>query len=99
MDSEYLEARERFIAEDRALRIDAQAFAQATDAERKADNIVRAVRASENASVWEPGAPAIPGAMHVFPGMAFLIGMLNPLLHRRRNDGLRRGSGQPRRRS
>ena len=87
MDTEYLEARERFIAEDRALRIDAQAFAQATDAERKAESIVRTVRASENVSVWGPGAPAIPGAMHVFPGMAFLTGMLNPFLHHRGDCG------------
>ncbi|KAM5538028.1 hypothetical protein V8D89_008225 [Ganoderma adspersum] len=72
MDAEYLAERERLIAEDRQLRVDALAQAQATDAERKADEIVRKLRAEENETVWGPNAPPIPGSLHLFPGMGFL---------------------------
>ena len=74
MDDDYLETRQRLIAEDRSLRVDAHALANATDAERSADAIVRAIRAEENVSVWGPDAPTIPGSVHVFPGMGFLTG-------------------------
>lgn len=72
MDAEYLAERERLIAEDRQWRVDALALGQATDAERKADEIVRKLRAEENETVWGPNAPPIPGSLHLFPGMGFL---------------------------
>ena len=78
MDAKYLEEREQLIAQDRALRVDAHALTQASEAEKKAEEIVRRIRAKENESVWGPNAPEIPGATHVFPGMAFLTGMLVP---------------------
>ena len=74
MDAEYLAQRERLIAEDRQLRVDALASVQATDAEKKADEIVRKLRAEENETVWGPNAPPIPGSLHLFPGMGFLTG-------------------------
>ncbi|KAH9928471.1 Metallo-dependent hydrolase [Epithele typhae] len=74
MDAKYLEDRERLIAEDRALRIDTLALAQATDIEKRAEDIVRQIRADENERVWGPNAPELPGAQHIFPGMAFLTG-------------------------
>ena len=74
MDAEYLAERERLIAEDRQLRVDALALAQATDAERKADEIVRKLRTEENETVWGPNAPPIPGSLHLFPGMGFFTG-------------------------
>ena len=77
MDPEYLAERERLIAEDRRLRVDAFALDQATDAERKADETVRKLRALENETVWGPNAPPIPGSLHVFPGMSFLTGQCN----------------------
>ena len=75
MEAQYLEERAHFIAADRALRVDAHAHANATEKEKRAEAIVRGVRARENVSVWGPGAPPIPDAMHVFPGMSFLTGM------------------------
>ncbi|KAI0695870.1 Metallo-dependent hydrolase [Cerioporus squamosus] len=72
MDDEYIRERERLIAEDRGRRVDALAFARATDVEKRADEIVRRIRTEENDSVWGPNAPPIPGSMHVFPGMGFL---------------------------
>ncbi|KAI0748685.1 Metallo-dependent hydrolase [Daedaleopsis nitida] len=75
MDDGYLDARARLIAEDRSLRVDAFALEQATDAEKRADAIVRKIRAQENETVWGPDAPPIPGSMHIFPGMQFLTGI------------------------
>ncbi|KAI0707925.1 Metallo-dependent hydrolase [Earliella scabrosa] len=72
MDDDYLENRQRLIAEDRSLRVDAHALANATDVEGRAEAIVRTIRAEENVSVWGPDAPTIPGSVHVFPGMGFL---------------------------
>ncbi|PIL24470.1 hypothetical protein GSI_14224 [Ganoderma sinense ZZ0214-1] len=72
MDAEYVAERERLIAEDRQWRVDALALGQATEAERKADEIVRKLRAQENETVWGPNAPPIPGSLHLFPGMGFL---------------------------
>ncbi|EJF66293.1 Metallo-dependent hydrolase [Dichomitus squalens] len=72
MDAHYLAERDRLIAEDRSLRVDALALDQATDAEKKADAIVRKLRALENETVWGPNAPPPPGSLHVFPGMSFL---------------------------
>ncbi|RPD64538.1 Metallo-dependent hydrolase [Lentinus tigrinus ALCF2SS1-7] len=72
MNNEYIRERERLIAEDRSRRVDALALAQATDAEKRADEIVRRIRSEENETVWGPDAPPIPGSMHVFPGMGFL---------------------------
>ena len=74
MDDEYIRERERLIAEDRGRRVDALALAQATDIERRADEIVRRIRTEENKTVWGPDAPPIPGSMHIFPGMGFLTG-------------------------
>lgn len=74
MDAEYLAERERLIAEDRQWRVDALAPGEVTDEERKADEIVRKIRAQENETVWGPNAPPIPGSLHLFPGMGFLTG-------------------------
>ena len=74
MDDEYRDARAQLIAADRSLRVDALALEHATEAEKRADAIVRKIRAQENETVWGPDAPPIPGSMHIFPGMQFLTG-------------------------
>lgn len=71
---EYLHARERLIAEDRFLRVDADALGAASHTEKQADEILRRIRAEEHETVWGRTAPEIPGAAHVFPGMEFLTG-------------------------
>lgn len=71
---EYLRERELLIAEDRSLRVDADAFQAASDIEKKATEILRRIRAEEHETVWGRAAPEIPGAAHVFPGMEFLTG-------------------------
>ncbi|KAG2116595.1 Metallo-dependent hydrolase [Suillus discolor] len=68
MLADYLQRREKLIAEDRALRID-HVRANYSAAEIKADKVVRSIRAKEAVSVWGVDHEDIP---HPYPGMEFL---------------------------
>ncbi|KAG1814900.1 Metallo-dependent hydrolase [Suillus variegatus] len=68
MLADYLQRREKLIAEDRALRID-HVRANYSAAEIKADKVVRSIRAKEAVSVWGVDHENIP---HPYPGMEFL---------------------------
>ncbi|KAG1756381.1 Metallo-dependent hydrolase [Suillus paluster] len=68
MLAEYLQRREKLIAEDRALRID-HVRANYTAAELKADEVVRSIRAREAVTVWGVDREDVP---HPYPGMEFL---------------------------
>ncbi|KAF5380946.1 hypothetical protein D9615_004143 [Tricholomella constricta] len=63
------QARATLIDEDRSLRRDR--LERASDAEVKADHLVREIRAAEAATIWQQEHPSIP---HPFPGMEFLTG-------------------------
>ncbi|KIK37710.1 hypothetical protein CY34DRAFT_444611 [Suillus luteus UH-Slu-Lm8-n1] len=65
----YLRRRDGLIAEDRALRIDHVRADSYSEAERKADRVVRSIRAKENISVWGVDHEHVP---HPYPGMEFL---------------------------
>jgi adenosine deaminase CECR1 len=69
--ADYLQRREKLIAEDRALRVD-HVRANYTAAELKADDVVRAIRTREADSVWGVEREDVP---HPYPGMEFLNGM------------------------
>lgn len=79
----YWTQREQLILEDRALRVDAVRVQNLSDVEKKADQVVRTIRACEATSVWGAGAKSIldysPGdsSPNLFPGMAFLTGVSN----------------------
>ena len=64
----YASARDELIASDRALRRDNARIATASDAEKRADEKIRALRAKEAREIWD--AESIP---NVFPGMGFLV--------------------------
>ncbi|OBZ69171.1 Adenosine deaminase CECR1-A [Grifola frondosa] len=72
----YLQKRHQLIREDRGRRVDAIHGKKLSDAEQRADRIVRDIRAAEAISVWGPESQAASGAenalLHVFPGMEFL---------------------------
>ncbi|OAX42292.1 Metallo-dependent hydrolase [Rhizopogon vinicolor AM-OR11-026] len=70
--ADYLQRREKLIAEDRALRVD-RVRAHHTAAELKADEVVRAIRTREAVSVWGVEGKDIP---HPYPGMEFLNGRM-----------------------
>jgi adenosine deaminase CECR1 len=69
--ADYLEKREKLIADDRALRVD-HVRANYTAAELRAEEVVRAIRAREAVSVWGVEREDVP---HPYPGMEFLNGM------------------------
>ncbi|KAG1891402.1 Metallo-dependent hydrolase [Suillus subluteus] len=68
MLADYLQKREKLIAEDRAFRID-HVRANYSVTELKADEVVRSIRAKEDVSVWGVDHENIP---HPYPGMEFL---------------------------
>jgi adenosine deaminase CECR1 len=49
---DYMKAREQLIASERALRSDSKRVASASDLERRADAIVRKIRAHEAKTIW-----------------------------------------------
>jgi len=59
------------IDQDRSLRREILRTELCSDKEREADKILRAIRASETAGIWNEEHPSIP---HPFPGMEFLTG-------------------------
>ncbi|KAJ1303105.1 hypothetical protein OPQ81_011306 [Rhizoctonia solani] len=65
---EYKNRRTELIASERALRFDAQTIADATDKEKRAVEIVRALRAKEAQEIWSAKAEKL-----MYPGMEFLI--------------------------
>lgn len=69
----YQEARAALIQEDRCLRRDT--LVQHSDAEMKADQIIRDIRTSEASTIWMQQHESI---LHPFPGMEFLTGMSSP---------------------
>ncbi|KAG1888989.1 Metallo-dependent hydrolase [Suillus fuscotomentosus] len=70
MLADYLQRREKLIAEDRALRTD-HVRSNYTAAELKADKVVRSIRAKEATTVWGIDHEHVP---HPYPGMEFLNG-------------------------
>ncbi|KAG6872014.1 hypothetical protein C0993_002505, partial [Termitomyces sp. T159_Od127] len=62
----YKSARAALIEGDRSLRRDRQ---QRTEAEVRADRVVRAIRTEEASTIWNKEHASIP---HPFPGMEFL---------------------------
>ena len=68
---DYLKTREHFITEERSLRRDRIRLENVTADERKADEIIRAIKAEEEKTVWSVEHEGVP---NTFPGMAFLSG-------------------------
>ncbi|KAI0672700.1 Metallo-dependent hydrolase [Trametes maxima] len=71
---DYLSRRRDLIAQDRSLRADHFACRTASEDERKADEILRRLRASETQSIWSAQNPVkhTHGSQQLFPGMEFL---------------------------
>jgi len=72
----YQEARVALIHEDRCLRRDTQM--KHSDAEVKADQIIREIRSMEASTIWMQDHDSIP---HPFPGMEFLTGPFFLVFH------------------
>ena len=72
--ADYEAQRALLIDDDRSLRREFLRIELRSDKEKEADNILRAIRASEAATIWKEDHPSIP---HPFPGMEFLTGMLS----------------------
>jgi adenosine deaminase CECR1 len=72
MTTDYKTQRALFINEDRSLRREFLWTNLRSDKESEADEILRAIRASEAAGIWNEEHPSIP---HPFPGMEFLTGI------------------------
>ena len=70
--ADYETLRTSLIDEDRSLRREFLRTHLYSDKEKEADKILRAIRASEAATIWNEEHPSIP---HPFPGMEFLTGM------------------------
>ena len=68
---DYLKTREHFITEERSLRRDRIRLENVTADERRADEIIRAIKAEEEKTVWSVEHEGVP---NTFPGMAFLSG-------------------------
>lgn len=64
----YISQRTQLIAHERALRFDAQAIAQSTDAEKRALHIVNELRERDARDIWNASTEKL-----VYPGMEFLI--------------------------
>jgi adenosine deaminase CECR1 len=73
--ADYESLRSSLIDEDRSLRREFLRTDLYSDSEKKADKILRAIRALEAATIWNEEHPSIP---HPFPGMEFLTGMWVP---------------------
>lgn len=67
----YINARTALIQKDRALRRDRSQDISLTEMDKKAEEIIRHVRAQEAKAIWDVEHDEIP---HVFPGMEFLTG-------------------------
>ena len=72
MLADYEAQRISLINEDRSLRREFLRIDLYSEKEREGDKILRAIRASEAATIWNEEHPSIP---HPFPGMEFLTGM------------------------
>jgi adenosine deaminase CECR1 len=69
--SGYREKRATLIVQDRSLRRENLRVKAFTLNETKADEILRRIRADEEATIWKEEHASIP---HPFPGMEFLTG-------------------------
>ncbi|KAI0695871.1 Metallo-dependent hydrolase [Cerioporus squamosus] len=71
---DYLRKREELMLKDRALRHDRAADRQPSTDETQADKVLRAIRAAEAESVWDPNRKTghHHGSQQMFPGMEFL---------------------------
>ncbi|PVG02591.1 adenosine deaminase-related growth [Serendipita vermifera] len=65
----YYSQRAQLIAEDTALRADRAKLASLSEAESKAEAIIRKIRKEESETIWAPQNEQLE---HPFPGMAFL---------------------------
>ncbi|KAI0063425.1 adenosine deaminase-like growth [Artomyces pyxidatus] len=72
---DYYSTRSDLISQDRARRRDNIRLASLTEAEKRADKVVRDIRAAEETSVWNSDHESIK---NIFPGMEFLTG--SPIL-------------------
>ena len=70
----YLSKRDQLILEDRALRPDHTTSHVLTPDERRADEIIRNIRAEEADTVWSLDRKSchLHGSQQMFPGMEFL---------------------------
>lgn len=69
--SDYLSQRTAFIEGERSFRRDRVFYATATDEEKKAEALIRAIRKQEYTDIWNVEHEHHP---NVFPGMEFLTG-------------------------
>ena len=67
----YMLARDGLIVEDRALRRDTGLVQNATEEERRAEQIIREIRSEEAQTIW---SVEHEGITNIFPGMEFLSG-------------------------
>ena len=76
----YLDARTKLIAEDRSMRHDLTLLQEASEDERRAEELVTNIKAVEDKSIWSVDHE---GVTNTFAGMEFLSGPcqtdLNPL--------------------
>lgn len=81
----YWAARTHLIDDERSLRRDRARLRSASEHERRADEIVRAIKQEEADSIWSIEHENVP---NTFPGMAFLSGYIFSfwLLMRRVNN-------------
>ena len=70
----YLRARESLIGDERSLRRDHQPIRVISDAERSADQRLRALRAQEAESIWKAHKDPNGKLAEMYPGMGFLTG-------------------------
>lgn len=73
----YRGRRAALISDDRSYRRDIRT--QLSEAEVKAEKVVREIRALEASTIWKQEHPSIP---HPFPGMEFLTGTILSLRSR-----------------
>ncbi|KII89146.1 hypothetical protein PLICRDRAFT_175374 [Plicaturopsis crispa FD-325 SS-3] len=67
----YLAKRAAFIDDGRSLRVDYARASTFSDVQRKADEVICAIRQTEASTIWSAQYESIP---HPFPGMEFLTG-------------------------
>lgn len=78
----YLSDREALIRDDTAMRRDHQPIRTISDTEKKADEKLRALRASEAQSLWKTAKDPSGKLLEMYPGMGFLTGSCLWLLSR-----------------
>lgn len=70
----YLGARQKLIDDEQSVRRDHQSIRPISDAERKADELLRTLRSSEANDLWKPQKDPGGKLSEMYPGMGFLNG-------------------------